>query len=120
MTAAQKRAGLKVTGNKHMLRHTFCSHLAMRGATVIAIKELAGHRSIRTTLRYMHLSPNHKEAAIKLLDQARDEAKFGDILERAEPATAKAAVGDVSGPPETQKAPRVNSELPDLGTNQDL
>lgn len=31
MNAAQKRAGLKVTGNKHMLRHTFCSHLAMRG-----------------------------------------------------------------------------------------
>lgn len=96
MTAAQKRAGLKVTGNKHMLRHTFCSHLAMRGATVIAIKELAGHshRSIRTTMRYMHLSPSHKEAAIKLLDQARDEAKFGDILETAEPATGKAAVGD--------------------------
>src|SRR5215472_11452250 len=33
---------------EHMLRHTFCSLLAMRGATVIAIMELAGHRSIRT------------------------------------------------------------------------
>jgi hypothetical protein len=31
MTADQKRAGLKVTGNKHQLCHTSCSHLAMRG-----------------------------------------------------------------------------------------
>jgi hypothetical protein len=31
MAAAQKRAGLKVTGALHILRHTFCSHLAMWG-----------------------------------------------------------------------------------------
>ena len=28
----------------HILRHTFCSHLAMRGAPPRAIQELAGHR----------------------------------------------------------------------------
>lgn len=44
MISAQRRAGLKATGNKLMLRHTFRSHLAMRGATLIAIKELAGWR----------------------------------------------------------------------------
>ena len=27
----------------HVLRHTFCSHLAMRGAPARAIQELAGH-----------------------------------------------------------------------------
>jgi integrase len=31
MAAAQKQAGLNVTGAFHILRHTFCSHLAMRG-----------------------------------------------------------------------------------------
>jgi integrase len=89
MISAQRRAGLKATGNKHMLRHTFCSHLAMRGATLIAIKELAGHRSIRTTMRYMHLSPSHKEKAIELLDQARSEEGFGDILETQHPVLEK-------------------------------
>ena len=43
-----------------------CSKLLQR--TLIAINELAGHRSIRTTMRYMHLSPSHKEKAIELLE----------------------------------------------------
>ena len=37
----------------HILRHTFCSHLAMRGAPVRAIQELAGHQDLGTTQRYM-------------------------------------------------------------------
>lgn len=41
----------------HPLRHTFCSHLAMRGAPAVAIKELAGHTTIAVTNRYMHLAP---------------------------------------------------------------
>ena len=40
---AAQRAGLSNNG-PHMLRHTFCSHLAMRGAPARAIQELAGHR----------------------------------------------------------------------------
>jgi site-specific recombinase XerD len=36
---------------------TICSHLAMKGATAISIKELAGHQHLTTTQRYMHLSP---------------------------------------------------------------
>jgi integrase len=65
---AQRRAGQRVDGALHKLRHTFCSHLAMRGAPVKAIQDLAGHASLQTTLRYMHLSPSALEAAIKLLD----------------------------------------------------
>jgi site-specific recombinase XerD len=74
VAAAQRKANLRANGGKHILRHTFCSHLAMRGATVIAIKELAGHRSLRTTMWYMHLSPSHMGEAIKLLDAARTQA----------------------------------------------
>ena len=54
----------------HALRHTFCSHLAMRGAPARAIQELAGHASIATTQRYMHLSSNAKREAIDLLNGA--------------------------------------------------
>ncbi len=68
LETAQRRAGLEVKGRLHRLRHTFCSHLAMRGAPAKAIQELAGHASLSTTLRYMHLSPSAREQAIALLD----------------------------------------------------
>lgn len=67
----EKRAGLRVTG-RHVLRHSFCSHLAMRGALAIAIKELAGHASIAVTNRYMHLAPGGAARnAIALLEAGR-------------------------------------------------
>ena len=61
----------------HILGHTFCSHLAMRGAPVRAIQELAGHAHLSTTQRYMHLSPAATEAAIRLLDAA-DGGEIGE------------------------------------------
>jgi hypothetical protein len=48
-----------------MLRHTFCSHLAMRGAPARANQELAGHQDLTTTQRYMHLSPAALDNAIR-------------------------------------------------------
>ncbi len=73
MEKAQRRAGLEVTGGYHLLRHTFCSHLAMQGAPAKAIQELAGHADLATTLRYMHLSPGAREAAVDLLDRRPGE-----------------------------------------------
>ncbi len=78
MRRAAHRA--KVPGGVHILRHTFCSHLAMRGAPVRAIQELAGHQDLSTTQRYMHLSPAAIEGAIRLLDQRAP----GEILEKGE------------------------------------
>lgn len=37
MSRIQRLAGLKVTGGIHILRHTFCSRLAMAGAPTKAI-----------------------------------------------------------------------------------
>ena len=67
MRHACKRAGLRSIG-WHVLRHTFCSHLAMRGAAPKAIQELAGHSNLAVTMRYMHLSPSTLRDAIRLLD----------------------------------------------------
>ena len=79
---AARRAGLRNEG-LHVLRHTFCSHLAMRGAPARAIQELAGHQDLTTTQRYMHLSPAAIEGAIRLLDQRPSSQGFGDIVETA-------------------------------------
>lgn len=68
LETACRRAGLPPSRNIHMLRHTFCSHLAMRGAPARVIQELAGHADLKTTMRYMHLAKGSKEAAIALLE----------------------------------------------------
>ena len=81
LEAAQKRAGLQSTGGIHILRHTFCSHLAMRGAPAKAIQELAGHADLTTTMRYMHLSPAARQDAIALLNAREEPRDFGDIVE---------------------------------------
>ena len=67
---------LPANGGYHILRHTFCSHLAMQGATAKAIQELAGHQDLTTTQRYMHLSPAHKDAAIRLLDRRPTDGEW--------------------------------------------
>ena len=74
---AARRAKL-CQGGVHILRHTFCSHLAMRGAPARAIQELAGHQDLATTQRYMHLSPAAIEGAIRLLDQPKPVVLSGE------------------------------------------
>ena len=81
---AARKANLRNNG-PHILRHTFCSHLAMRGAALRAIQELAGHQDLGTTQRYLHLSPAAVEGAIRLLDQPapRFDRSRGDSGEMA-------------------------------------
>jgi len=76
----------------HILRHTFCSHLAMRGAPARAIQELAGHQDLVTTQRYMHLSSAAIEGAIRLLEQRAGTRSGGDILETEDREIAKSHV----------------------------
>ena len=83
------RRALLATSGVHRLRHTFCSHLAMRGAPARAIQELAGHQDLTTTQRYMHLSPAAIEGAIRLLEQPKPRGGFGDIVETRDRDVAK-------------------------------
>jgi hypothetical protein len=62
----------------------------MRGAPARAIQELAGHKDLSMTQRYMHLSPAALDAAMRLLDQpagplmaARGVQNRGDVGETA-------------------------------------
>ncbi len=81
MERVQRRAGVDATGNLHILRHTFCSRLAMLGLPAKAIQELAGHQSLTTTQRYMHLSPQVKDKAIEILEAG--ESVFGKLEKAA-------------------------------------
>ncbi len=70
---ACRRAGLRPVG-WHTLRHTFASHLVMRGVPLKAVQELLGHATIEMTMRYSHLSPDSRREAVAALDQRRTEA----------------------------------------------
>jgi len=53
----------------HYLRHTYGSHLAMRGVPLKVIQELMGHATIEMTMRYAHLAPEVRESAVQQLDR---------------------------------------------------
>ena len=64
---ACKRAGLRPI-TWHVARHTFASHLVMRGGTMSAVQELLGHSTILMTMRYAHLGPEVVRETVRLLD----------------------------------------------------
>jgi integrase len=65
----------------HVLRHTFCSHLAMRGAPPAAIQALAGHESVETTQRYLHLAPVVLRETMRLLEGREGTPRIETELE---------------------------------------
>ncbi len=51
------------------LRHTFGSRSAMAGVDLPTLKEVMGHSEISTTLRYIHPTPEHKQEALRKLQE---------------------------------------------------
>ena len=52
----------------HDLRHTFASHLVMRGVGLRAVQKLLGHCDMKLTMRYAHLAPGHLRDSINVLN----------------------------------------------------
>jgi len=56
------------------LPHAFCSHALMQGIDPRTVQKWMGHRDLKTTLRYAHVSPDHEKTAIQRLTYtAREE-----------------------------------------------
>ena len=56
------------SGKEYFLNvHAGISEGIMAGIDIMTLKELLGHSTIKTTMRYAHLSPSHKQTAVEIL-----------------------------------------------------
>ncbi|MFA6282186.1 MAG: site-specific integrase, partial [Candidatus Omnitrophota bacterium] len=67
-TTSLSKAGIK-NFRFHDLRHTFASHLVMQGVDIATVSQLLGHSSLQMTMRYAHLSPDHRKLAVEKISQ---------------------------------------------------
>jgi integrase/recombinase XerD len=52
----------------HTIRHSFATHLVDNGADLHTVKELLGHSTLQTTMRYMHLTTRRIEGIVNPYD----------------------------------------------------
>jgi integrase len=92
----------------HTLRHSFASHLVMRGVPIRAVQELMGHWSVSVTQRYAHLDPHVSRDAVQLLDSTgmRPEPPQPAPVaaEPTQPTERRAAVAAEPAQPTAQRA----------------
>jgi integrase len=80
--AALKTAGVRRI-RIHDMRHTFVSNLVMQGVDLNAVKKLAGHQDITTTMKYAHLAPGHLKDSVERLTWKSEDLDVGQASHAA-------------------------------------
>jgi site-specific recombinase XerD len=65
----------------HDLRHTFASYLTMGGVNLRTVQILLGHKDLRMTMRYSHLSPEHLKEAFNVLEKSLNLVSNGHSMQ---------------------------------------
>lgn len=68
MARAVVKAGLTKHATVHTLRHSFATHLLMKGVNIREVQELLGHKSVETTMIYTHVLRDMANAPSSPLD----------------------------------------------------
>ncbi len=58
--------------------------MVMAAVALAVVQAIMGHKTIQTTMRYAHLSPNHLHAGIAVLDGWHE----GNVIQQAVTGTA--------------------------------
>jgi site-specific recombinase XerD len=72
MERAVAKAGITKRATVHTLRHSFATHLLMKGVNIREIQDLLGHKNVETTMVYTHVLRNMANAPASPLDTLFD------------------------------------------------
>jgi integrase/recombinase XerD len=64
-----RQLGLKKRVSLHTLRHSYATHLLEAGVNLRLIQQYLGHRSLKTTTLYLHLTAAGQEHAVAAIER---------------------------------------------------
>ncbi len=92
---ALENAKIKPRFRLYDLRHTFGSRSAMAQVDLATLKELMGHSNISITMRYVHPTPEHKQAALRKFERFNVEQVFA-LHEKCKRSPQKSPQSEIS------------------------